>query len=228
MDSDSDDCLDILKRIDALSRTKKKSPRIAINTHNSLPKEIFDGIQDSIKHIRSIDIVSSEFHPENTITIAFHGIPVKPIVLVEPPFLDEQFVQSIDPRSIIITKQYENIKLKSLCAFYSIILLKYHKESISIAIQQILVQNNIIGEGSSIQISGDLWKELLQCIPQISTSISQTLCSVSQNREELLKYFEESMKNEGNKIPSRSLANLISFFNSNDPHTLLLCSTKKR
>ncbi|EAY20573.1 hypothetical protein TVAG_239490 [Trichomonas vaginalis G3] len=210
------------------NRSVLDNRRIIISIHSSIPIQVITAIKDTIKTIRSVGLDVSEYVPETTISVTYQKKAMKPMIYFEPPSIDEEFLSNIEENSIIHTDKYDDIDLKTYASYFNIILLPKKPEDIVSSLRFVLVENSIIGEGYSVRVYGDLWKEVLSQIPGIDTTYSNAISAATRNRAEMFQSIDSITTSNGKKINERSLKNIELFFTSESPDTLFVPSGNNR
>ena len=209
------------------STTKKQrnQKRMVVSVHSSIPQEFVDVVSNSIKtlHFASLDV--SDYVPESTVSIYFNSFPKKPMIYVDPKDIDEQFISNIERKSIVLTNQLNNIKLNTIAAYYTIIMLPLHIDSFRSALQFVFTENKIIGVGFNTRFYGDIWKEILGELPNISNKHSETIAAQAKNRDQFIAAFD-SLSKKG--VPQRVLNTVMTFLTAPDPNTFLVQPTTRK
>ncbi|OHT07296.1 hypothetical protein TRFO_24550 [Tritrichomonas foetus] len=225
-----DETIQRLNNSNSPKRKKKKtSKRIVVSVHSECSEFVIDGITEAVKSVRSLSVESSEFAPQNTISVSFQEKPCKPMIYVEPTPLDPHFCTNVEPHSIILTHKYDDIEIKVSCSFNSLVLLPLTKDNISLSLRQVLIENGIIGDGYGTKLYGDLWNEMLKCIPSINSTYADAISKAVPTPYDVAYNFPEQITTKDHaKVPRRILDTLKLFYTSDDPNERLETGPRKR
>jgi hypothetical protein len=204
------------------ARQGRTSKRTIVSIHSDCSEVAIEATRAAIASVRSAELSVSEFAPESTISVSFQGNPCKPMIYVEPRPLDAQFCENIEPMSVIITEEFENIEVRTWCSFNSIVVLPFTHETVLKSVQQVLVANGIVAGGFPQKKFGDLWHEMLCMIPliqgtyaeAIAASVPSPYCAVHNPLTGLVS-------KGGHRVPERILKRLRLFFETDDPNERL-------
>ena len=198
---------------------RKTQKRMIVSVHSSIKEEFIAAVSESIKTLRFADIDISEYVPESTVSITYNGTAIKPMIYIDPPDLDEGFLLNIERKSLVLSDQITNIKLNTLATYNDIIMLPLHVDSFKSALNFVLAENKIIGIGFPTRFYGDIWKEILNELPNISNKHSETIASQAKNRDQFIATYDSLLKKG---IPQRVLKTVMTFLTASDPNTFLV------
>ena len=214
----------------SMNRTQKKiTKRIVVMVHSDCDYHVFDGINETIKTIRSISVERSEFAPNNSIAVSIQDDPCKPLSFVEPNNLSPSYCQNLEPHTFLLTQHYDRNDIRVSCSLNSVILLPFNQQNVALALRHVFIENGIIGDGYGTKLYGDLWKEMLRLIPLISGSYADIISSEIHNPYNVVNNCPTQLiSKSGNRIPQRILDTLKLFYSSDDPNDRLETGPKKR
>lgn len=211
------------------SPSLRNKKRTIIKAHINCGDLAFKGIKDAVTSLRSCDIEKSEVCPPSTISIFYQGLPLQPMIYVEPEPLDQSLFSNILTHSIILTQNYESIEIKLWASFYGIVVLPYTKENTTAAVKHVLIENGVIGDGFPIKSKNDLWNEMLNQIPMIKSTYANSISQVLPNPYAVSHNCPSTIISKGgNKIPERVINNLKLFFSTDDPNETIKTTPARR
>jgi hypothetical protein len=212
-----------------ICRNGRVSKRTIVSVHSGCGETAIEAARTAIVSVRSAAVSVSDSVPEATVSISFLGNPCKPMIYIEPHPLDAQFCQNIEPRSIIVTDRYDEMDVKAFCSFNQMVLLPFTHETVVKSVQQILVENGVIGQGAVQRKWGDMWREMLCLIPLIHSAYADAIAAVVPSPYSALTNPPASLVSKGgNRIPVRILDRLKHFFETDDPNERLETRAMKR
>ena len=225
MDFDEDDDIELPEIRPQQNKKQQNEKRMFVSVHSKIPKEYIDVVDHIIQTIHFAVTDVSEYVPESTVSIYFNSVPMKPMIYIDPKDVDEQFISNIESKSIILTDKLNDIKLRTLAAYYNIMILPLHVDSFRSALQFVLTENKIIGVGFATRFYGDIWKHILEELPNISTKYSETIAAQAKNRDQFIAAFD-SLSKKG--VPQRVLNTVMTFLTAPDPNTFLVQPTTRK
>lgn len=206
-----------------------RKQRTFIKVHPQCQAMAEDGVREAIRSVPSSGFEVTESTPEFTISVSFQENPCKPMIFIEPDVLDMDFFKYIEPKSIVLTKRYNDIDIKTYSSFFGVIVLPHTKDNIVLSVRFVLIENGIIGDGYGVVSHGDVWHEMLRLIPMISENFSDTIVESLHNPYSVSNDVPDCLTTKnGNKLPQRILNNLRFFYTTDDPNGRIETGPKKR
>ena len=203
--------------------------RTFIKIHPSCQEISVESVKEAIKLVPSSNYEITDSTPEYTISISFQENPCKPLIFIEPDVIDLDFFKYIEPKSIVLTKRYNDIEIKSYSSYFGVIVLPFTKDNIVLSVRFVLIENGIIGDGYGVIPHGDIWHEMLRLIPMISENFSETIMENLKNPYSISHSPLENLTTKnGNKLPQRILNNLKLFYTTDDPNNPIETGPRKK
>jgi len=76
-----------------------------------------------------------------------------------------------------------------------------------------------------VKFYGDIWKEILRELPNISTKYSESVASLAKNRDQFVEVFGSGTKKG---IPQKVINTIMTFLTAGDKDAVLVQATKFR
>jgi hypothetical protein len=151
------------------------------------------------------------------------------MIYIEPRPLDAQFCENIEPMSIIVSDRFDEMEVRAFCSFDNVIILPFTHQTVLTAVQQVLIENGIIGAGYGQKKFGDLWHEMLCLIPLIQDTYAEAIAASVPNPYTVIHNLPaELCAKGGNRIPARVLDRLRFFFETENPNDRLETRHRKK